>query len=424
MNGYGHRAARYVSPRMALAGGTGAVLFAALGTIGFRLHELVPFAARILKPAAVLGPLAIWLVFRRSGGISYVLKTNRLLQLVLAMCIVLVVGIPFALVRGFALERFQGILPLVLLFLSFAIARPDVRDVPRAITMFVILGGGLGGAALLLGHQDFSGRISVTQTLDSNDLAAVLAMVVPLACGVLFRGPVWQRFFALAVSLICGWAIIRTGSRGGVLGLAAGLFALVVMQKGAKRVQSIVLLTVALSCGWQFAPESFRERIRSMTSLENDYNTYSYYGRQEVWRRGVGYGLSNPLLGVGVGNFEVAEGATLEELGRRGKWSAAHNSFVQVFAELGFPGLFIFLAIVSRCMTVAWRWRDSHLGYSGQPALMGAVVAFFVSGIFISGAYSWAFFSLCGLMALAENAQIQRSGTLKAIRSRTIVHKH
>lgn len=393
--------------RTTIGGGAGIVLFAALATIGFRLHELIPVVSNILRPAMFLGPLAVVLMLRQSKEtIGGVFNRSFLLRTLVALAVVAAIGVPFALLRGFAFARLQGLVPLFLLFMAFALVRPSAENLRRAIAMFVILGGLLGTAAILLGHADGTGRVSVTYTLDSNDLAAMLAMVVPLACGLMFSGPGYQRVGAVLVAAICSWAIVRTGSRGGVLGLGAGLLAFILVQRGRKRVTSLLVLSLALSAGWQFAPDSFRERMASLTSLGEDYNSTSYFGRKEIWNRGIGYGLTNPLLGVGIGNFEVAEGATLEELGRRGKWSAAHNSFIQVFSEMGFPGLLIFTLILGRCMLVAWRWRAPRVFYAqedgGYPELVGAVTAFSVAAFFISGAYSWAFFSLCGLISVAD----------------------
>lgn len=85
-----------------------------------------------------------------------------MLRALLALAVFAAIGVPFALLRGFAFARLQGLLPLFLLFLAFSLAKPSSADVKRAITMFVILGGLLGTAAILLGHSDSSGRVSVT----------------------------------------------------------------------------------------------------------------------------------------------------------------------------------------------------------------------------------------------------------------------
>src|SRR5207247_5939309 len=63
------------------------------------------------------------------------------------------------------------------------------------------------------------------------------------------------------------------------------------------------------------------------------------------------YMLDYPVFGIGIGNFSRAE-ATISEKARlapRGKgirWTAPHNSFVEVGAELGGPGLLLFSSLV------------------------------------------------------------------------------
>src|SRR5678815_3555338 len=84
---------------------------------------------------------------------------------------------------------------------------------------------------------------------------------------------------------------------------------------------------------------------------ESDYNRTDETGRVQIWKRGIGYMLSNPLLGVGAGNFPAAEGllspfAQRQQFGVGVRWSAAHNTLVQVGAELGVVGLVLFVALV------------------------------------------------------------------------------
>src|SRR5204863_417492 len=82
-----------------------------------------------------------------------------------------------------------------------------------------------------------------------------------------------------------------------------------------------------------------------------DYNWQSQEGRREIWFRGLGYMLDHPLVGIGINNFERAEG-TISDKARRSfagdpiRWTAPHNSFVQVGAELGFPGLILWSSLI------------------------------------------------------------------------------
>jgi len=81
-----------------------------------------------------------------------------------------------------------------------------------------------------------------------------------------------------------------------------------------------------------FASAETWERLVSLGNSSEDYNYTSRDGRIEVWKRGVGYMVQNPVLGVGADAFFVADGTISgkENLGFGIKYSAAHNSVVQV----------------------------------------------------------------------------------------------
>ena len=49
--------------------------------------------------------------------------------------------------------------------------------------------------------------------------------------------------------------------------------------------------------------------------------------------------------GLGIGGFRIAEGLSH---GGTGKWSAPHNSFIKVAAELGVAGLVVFILLIGR----------------------------------------------------------------------------
>ena len=99
------------------------------------------------------------------------------------------------------------------------------------------------------------------------------------------------------------------------------------------------------------ASDQYWDQMSTIMS-DADYNRTDESGRMQIWRRGIGYMLQNPILGVGPNNFQTAEGmlspfAERQQFGVGVRWNAAHNSFVQVGAELGIPGLILFLAIIA-----------------------------------------------------------------------------
>ncbi len=155
-------------------------------------------------------------------------------------------------------------------------------------------------------------------------------------------------------------------------------------------VLSIVILLAGVSINF--------DRYQSLLELKKDYNMTSEEGRIAVWTAGVRIMLSRPLTGVGASCFSEALANDRMERGLPvARWQTAHNSFVQVGAETGVLGLFLFAAMSLRSMMIFWRVKrhaiDEDLARIGEAALV-AYVGYFVAAMFLSQAYSvyWAFF--------------------------------
>ena len=120
--------------------------------------------------------------------------------------------------------------------------------------------------------------------------------------------------------------------------------------------------------------------------------------------------MGNPLLGVGPSNFQSAEG-TLSPLAERQqygvgvRWNAAHNSFVQVGAELGLPGLAMFIAVIASAFAALRRSGRAEAGLTVEggprppltPALTASLIGFVVGAFFLSLAYSEMLYTLVAL---------------------------
>ena len=142
---------------------------------------------------------------------------------------------------------------------------------------------------------------------------------------------------------------------------------------------------------------------------DDDYNHTSETGRTQIWRRGVGYMLRHPVLGVGPENFPIAEGtiSPLAERQRSGigvRWNAPHNTLLQVGAEMGFPGLALFTAIfvvTFRSLRTPVR-RDAIVDAGEGPhemtqVLRAALIGFIVGAFFLSLAYAEMLYTLIAL---------------------------
>ena len=135
-------------------------------------------------------------------------------------------------------------------------------------------------------------------------------------------------------------------------------------------------------------------------SADYNFSAQSDVGRGQIWKRGVGYMYTHPMFGVGVSAFPVAEGtlserAALQQYGIGFKWSTAHNSFLQVGAELGFPGLLLFFMLLGAAFRTTWKLSKMR-GPNRRPppeaamagALTASLIGYCVCGFFLSQGYS------------------------------------
>src|SRR2546423_13432316 len=223
-------------------------------------------------------------------------------------------------------------------------------------------------AAVIVGRAQMGadGRLRDLAYYDVNDLAMLIVCTLPLVL-YLWRKPAkpWARVVLAATTVFLLIALGKTGSRGGFLGFVAVGGYLLLRLRGVSTVQRIGTVALLATLLATVASDQYFDRIETILHPSTDYNWSgkSQTGRMEIWRRGVGYMLDHPLLGVGAAAFPVAEGTLAPEAleqrryGRGFKWSAPHNSFIQVGAELGVGGLVLFVALLAAAFRTLARLR-------------------------------------------------------------------
>jgi O-antigen ligase len=166
-----------------------------------------------------------------------------------------------------------------------------------------------------------------------------------------------------------------------------------------------LVVLIALASG----SEAYWERMQTILRPNEDYNTTAEVGRIEIWKRGLSYFARRPLTGVGANNFSMAEGtisphASRQQFGVGVAWLAPHNSFVQILAELGAPGILLMVSIIYCAFRALSRGRAALAAAfpTAQPmgqALTGSLVGMLVGVFFLSHGYSAMLYSLIALVA-------------------------
>jgi O-antigen ligase len=264
---------------------------------------------------------------------------------------------------------------------------------------------------------------------DANDFATLITTAMPLGLyfALAYRRVV-LRLLSFGGLLVLVVALIRSGSRGGFLAfLAVAAFILVGFTSvpARARISGLAVILAVLSTT---ASDKYWTQMQTIVHPHEDYNTTDETGRVKIWKRGIGYMVGSPAFGVGMGNFQTAEGtlssfARRSETGRGVRWGAAHNTFVQIGAELGIPGLLLFLGLLvslfaslRRVARYAARAGPAHTDWARlAQSLTAALVGFVVGSFFLSLAYADMLYTLAALVvALAKIARIQSAAGLQA----------
>lgn len=382
-----------------------AVLY--LAVVAVRVHEVLPYLP-YTRPALTLGVACVIALLATPG------KTPRALIMNERLMAVLVGFFGWAVLTGpvslwpthaisTALSTFPPLLLMVYLVLS---CERTERNREFLVTGFLIAGT-LHGAMLLLLRPLLGGaRLSSVSSLDPNDLASLMVICMPFALARALGSTGKKRLLALASLAIFLTVVALTGSRGGFLALLVSGAAYLTITRGARRASIFGALAVALVLMWFLAPESFRDRIRSIGDTSEDYNVTDYNGREQIWKRARGYIAEHPVTGVGMDNFPVAEGNYLAEAGSHGKWSTTHNAYLQVASEMGLVGAAFFIGVLGIGFRAAWwlgRAPSKDGGAGGpQPEFFAALSGFAAGAYFLSHAY---FVPMYAVVVLAIFAQ-------------------
>jgi O-antigen ligase len=274
---------------------------------------------------------------------------------------------------------------LFFLLIRLVAARPKLlRASIYALGSVVLLLGisclieSIGGAAL----TDHSLRLTAKPLLRGfSGFSETMAVATPIFVALALEVRKGRRAALCGATALFGWlATIQGLERAPLLGATAGLLVFVMgtltmraCQPRSLRRAGLLALAFVLVTVLQFTPFTSRTADSSsqLTSLHRFQSISvaepSTGARLLFWTAGWEMFRAHPLLGVGANNYEVAFPAAraqfadthpnsrLTEMNEQFLTQYAHNEYVQILAELGGIGLFLFLAFCSALTLTLWR---------------------------------------------------------------------
>lgn len=409
--------------------------------IGISAIQMFIGSLNSLRPALMFMALGVFGIMRKPNDVAWrALRLSWVPKAVLALFLLACGSVFFGISAGGSANYITSFYWKTVLFsLMILIGVRNARDLALFMWAFTISVGILVFLAIFVMDVNVTntglGRVQGAGMFDANDLGLVFLMGLPLAFLFSFNAQGVGRWIARALVVGVPVGVALTGSRGAMVGfvvLGPVLFFTLSRIGIGKRVGAVALVAISLAVA---APEGYWEQMRTILDPDEDYNVTEDYGRVALAKRGVGYMLSYPIFGVGIGNFSRAEGTisslAVEALssGQSAQWWAPHNTYVQVGAELGAIALLIWLSLLyagtvglwrlHARIPVRWEAESSERRFLREACLFlpGSFLTFGVTSFFLSHAYTpplYIFVAFLGSLHVLVGRELRRDALVRA----------
>lgn len=323
-------------------------------------------------------------------------------------------------------DQFFKVVSIFVLMVNLIDTRARLHSIMKLVVVCGVLVALVTIRSYLAGELDIThvstgvpGETAGTYFANTNELALMLDLLLPIAVVLAVTGKGLVRLSYGICAALIGIAAVITFSRGGFLGLAS-IGCVLLWKLGRGKRMTMVLVSLLLVGVFAAAmPGGYSERLFTILNPAND-PTNSAQERQVLLGRAIEVAFHHPFIGIGIGNFN--------EYSSNGK--VAHNSYIEIAAELGWSGLVIYMIF----LIAPFRWlrrieRGKSTGsafvkpdgagerelYYLSVGLQAMMVAFMVCSFFASSQYSWHPYYIAGFsIALRRIYTAQRLGQRSA----------
>lgn len=331
-------------------------LLAMLIVMELQPGELYPHLAWLHLERIIIGMLLV----------SWLLHGARLRMLgptkwFLAFYGAMLAAIPFAFWRANSAGSCFQFLEIVIYVVATTTFLTTEKRIRWFILVDVLLVDWMGGSALwnyLHGvwqyTMDIERAIGITSSAgDPNTMATTLLLSIPFSITLMARGnPVWMRLIGLLSIGLAMVTIVDTGSRSGAMGIVF-VISMLIFRKRRNLVWLPVLVCLSPVI-WSVIPQQYKARYQTVDHLKTDE---SYQNRLRSWQGGIAMFESNPITGIGPGNYATANGEKFWPGEGRKVWLDAHSLYFKLIGELGLLGLITFAGCLVSTFRLSLRLR-------------------------------------------------------------------
>lgn len=272
------------------------------------------------------------------------------------------------------------VLPLMLITTGLANFK-DVVIVSITLVLSVGIWSAQAGVKGLLSGVTSNMAINHGQMSDNNDFMAATLGILPF---LLFFPQIYHgrhgkyvktiSYIMFLLSLI---AIVFSNSRGATVGVV-GLWVFYIFFISQRKARDFWVMTGIMVLSLFLVPDSFWDRVKTIDLSLHQQSESSASSRLHLMKSGLRCALDNPVFGVGPNSWiYIAEEYA-------GKDSEPHSAYIKLAAEIGFPGLLIYIYFLFDTIRRLLRARHRFVGIGArEKALVSTMLAMSLVGMVI-----------------------------------------
>ena len=308
-----------------------------------------------MRPQFILTAVAAGsLLFNRSG--EYKIRFNAPIIILSLLSAWLMLNSQNAIVsKAIAWDYSIRFLKLVILLCLVT----NLANSPKKINIvfWMIIAGLLWLSKSVFVQHVFEGRVRVDPLggggAGGNAMATTLCMTLPFLFYKVLEGKGWERKIAAITIVVWIFDLVAIASRGGFLTLCIVILLFLLKYKKKLRL-SIAMISIVgiLSI---FGTNYFWDRMANIPDYKDDPSAAS---RLVLWKGALRMHREFPLCGVGTKNFCLLSKQYTGIESLRGGGLVAHNSYLELLAENGVVGIFLYLSAIGATFILLRRSRN------------------------------------------------------------------
>jgi hypothetical protein len=281
-----------------------------------------------------------------------------------ALTVLYAVNVPLSSWKAGSFQTFtQDWLKSLTAFLIAAALVTTVRQCRTSLNS-IGFGAGMGAVLVIWKGQIIGGRLMMGRGTfgNSNEIAFDVLLGLPFLTLIVLdgRSGKLKRLLALCLIGVSFLALLRSGSRAGIIGFAVLCFLLFLRSSfGGKAVMAFVAIVFVMLVLTVF-PNSLRDRylsiilgsdvkemaVNNVEARQLDEAVSSSAARRKLMMNAIKVSISHPIFGVGIGQFGTYMTGVEKLEGLHSGWQGTHNTYLQISSEAGTPALIVFLIMM------------------------------------------------------------------------------